>query len=141
MAVNNDGHLLDSSGNVAVAFEWGNLPMQPNDDRADGTPTITTTVGGDQNVSWTHYSKINSARLNFALGNHSIIESGWNGFPAYTAGDAGEQPMHLRMQDLFLEQYQKQITLLVQLHLMMERLSFKVQLRELTQLLLVQQLT
>lgn len=91
MAVNNDGHVLDSSGNVAVAFEWGNLPMQPNDDRADGTPTITETVGGDQNVGWTQYSKINSARLNFTLGNHSIIESGWNGFPAYTPNDPGEQ--------------------------------------------------
>ena len=77
--------------NVAVAFEWGNLPMQPNDDRADGTPTITTTVSPAQNYGWTEYSKINSARLNFALGNHAIIESGWNGFPAYSANDAGEQ--------------------------------------------------
>lgn len=91
MAVNNSGHLLDSSGNVAVAFEWGNLPMQPNDDRADGTPTITTTVGGNQNAQWTHYSKIDSARLNFALDNHAIIESGWNGYPAYVGNSAGEQ--------------------------------------------------
>ena len=91
MATNNDGHLLDTSGNVAVAFEWGNFPMQPNDERADGTPTITTTVGGDQNVGWTYYSKINSARLNPALGNHSDIETAWSGFPSFTGNDAGEK--------------------------------------------------
>ena len=91
MATNNDGHLLDSSGNVAVDYVWGNFPPQPNDDRADGTPTITTTVGGDQNVGWTHYSKINSARLNPALGNHSDIETAWSGFPSFISNDAGEK--------------------------------------------------
>ena len=91
MATNNDGHLLDSSGNVAVDYVWGNFPAQPNDERADGTPTITTTVGGDQNVSWTYYSKINSARLNPALGNHSDIETGWSGFPAYVENSAGKK--------------------------------------------------
>ena len=34
MAVNNVGNLLDTSNNVAVDFVWGNMPMQPNDDRA-----------------------------------------------------------------------------------------------------------
>jgi hypothetical protein len=91
MATNNNGNLLDSSGNVFVDFVWGNLSKQPNDERADGTPTITTTVGGDQNVSWTYYSKINSARLNPALGDHSDIESDWSGFPAFTANDPGEK--------------------------------------------------
>jgi len=33
MATNNDGHLLDSAGNVVVDFVWGNMPLQPNDVR------------------------------------------------------------------------------------------------------------
>jgi len=91
MAVNNDGNLLDSSGNVFVDFVWGNLAKQPNDERADGTPTITTTVGGDQNVQWTYYSKINSARLNPALGDHADIETEWSGYPAFISNTAGEK--------------------------------------------------
>jgi len=91
MATNNDGHLLDSSGNVAVDYVWGNFPTQPNDERADGTPTITTTVGGDQNVAWTYYSKIASARLNPALGNHADVETAWSGFPSFEANTAGEK--------------------------------------------------
>jgi hypothetical protein len=91
MATNNDGHLLDSSGNVVVDYVWGNFPTQPNDERADGTPTITVTVGGDQNVSWTHYSKIASARLNPALGNHSDVETAWSGFPSFVENSAGEK--------------------------------------------------
>lgn len=91
MATNNAGHLLDSSGNVAVDYVWGNFAPQPNDERADGTPAITVTVGGDQNVSWTHYSKIASARLNPALGNHADVETAWSGFPDFIANTAGEK--------------------------------------------------
>ena len=91
MATNNDGHVLDTSGNVAVDYVWGNFAPQPNDERADGTPTISTTVGGNQNVGWTYYSKINSARLNPALGNHSDIETAWSGFPSYIENSAGEK--------------------------------------------------
>ena len=91
MATNNSGHLLDSSGNVAVDYVWGNFAPQPNDERADGTPTITVTVGGSQNVAWTHYSKIASARLNPALGNHSDIETAWSGYPSFTENTAGEK--------------------------------------------------
>ena len=83
MALNNDGHMLDTSGNVAVDYVWGNFPAQPNDDRADGTPTATLTVGGDQNVHWTNKSTIVSARLNASLGNHSDIEAEWANFPSY----------------------------------------------------------
>jgi hypothetical protein len=68
MATNNDGHLLDSAGNVAVDFVWGNFPIQPNDDRPD-------TAGG---------------RLDPALDNHIIALSGWNGFPQYAPNTAGE---------------------------------------------------
>ena len=68
MAVNNNGNLLDSAGEVAIDFVWGNFPIQPNDDRPD-------TAAG---------------RLNPALDNHIIALSGWNGFPQYAPNTTGE---------------------------------------------------
>jgi hypothetical protein len=91
MATNNNGNLLDSSGNVFVDYVWGNFAPQPNDERADNTPTITATANADQNKQWTSYSKIDSARLNPALGNHADIESDWSGFPSFTANSVGKK--------------------------------------------------
>ena len=91
MALNNDGNLIDSSGNVAVDYVWGNFPAQPNDERADGTPTITATSNASQNKSWTSYSTIASARLNPALGNNADIETEWSGFPSFTANSVGKK--------------------------------------------------
>ena len=68
MATNNNGNLLDDSGEVAIDFVWGNFPIQPNDARPD------TTAG----------------RLDPALDNHIIALSGWNGFPLYNPNTAGE---------------------------------------------------
>lgn len=68
MAVNNNGNLLDSAGEVAIDFVWGNFPIQPNDARPD------TATG----------------RLDPALDNHIIALSGWNGFPQYTPNTPGE---------------------------------------------------
>lgn len=68
MATNNNGNLLDSAGEVAIDFVWGNFPIQPNDARPD------TTAG----------------RLDPALDNHIIALSGWNGFPQYNPNTAGE---------------------------------------------------
>jgi len=68
MATNNDGHLLATDGNVAIDFVWGNMPMQPNDDR----PNTAT------------------GRLDPALDNHIIALSGWGGYPQFTADSAGE---------------------------------------------------
>ena len=68
MATNNNGNLLDTSGEVAVDFVWGNFPMQPNDVR----PNTAT------------------GRLDPALDSHIIALSGWNGFPQYSPGSAGE---------------------------------------------------
>jgi hypothetical protein len=48
MAVNNNGNLLDSSSNVAVDFVWGNVPMQPNDDRAASISNFGGTTGTNQ---------------------------------------------------------------------------------------------
>jgi hypothetical protein len=68
MATNNNGNLLDSAGEVAIDFVWGNFPIQPNDARPD------TTAG----------------RLDPALDNHIIALSGWGGYPLFTANSAGE---------------------------------------------------
>lgn len=52
----------DSSGNLAVDFVWGNLPLQPNNERyAQELPLL-------------------------GVGNsHKIANVGWNSFPDYTA--------------------------------------------------------
>lgn len=63
MAVNDNGHLLDDAGNVAVDFVWGNMPMQPND--------------------------VRTTRLNATLDDHIRALSEWNGFPGYTPNDPG----------------------------------------------------
>lgn len=66
MATNNNGNLLDSAGEVAIDFVWGNFPIQPNDARPD------------------------TNRLDPALDNHIIALSGWNGFPQYSPNTPGE---------------------------------------------------
>ena len=63
MAVNNNGNLLDTAGEVAIDFVWGNMPMQPDDDR--------------------------TTRLDRALGDHIIEATAWNGYPQYTPNDDG----------------------------------------------------
>lgn len=44
---------LDSSGNIAVDFVWGNLPIRPNDERGEGSQRLG--IGDSHkiaNVSW-----------------------------------------------------------------------------------------
>ena len=81
--VNDNGNATDSAGNLRVDFVWGSRPAQPNDERADGTPTATETYGASQNGQWTTKSTIPSARLNASLGNHSDIEAEWANFPSF----------------------------------------------------------
>lgn len=69
MATNENGNLLDTAGNVAVDFVWGNFPLQPNDVREEN--------GGEL--------------LDATLDNHSIAYEGWNGFPLYTPGEEGAE--------------------------------------------------
>lgn len=89
---------VDSSGNVAVDFAWGNLPLQPDDVRVT-SPSTTTTVGGDQNVGWTYVSTTPSAKLaenpisvtlnnltyTVSPDNHVIAYENWNSYPGYDA--------------------------------------------------------
>lgn len=51
----------DSGGNVFIDYVWGNVPMQPNDDRGEYT-------------------------LNPELDNHIIAVSGYQGFPEFAQG-------------------------------------------------------
>jgi hypothetical protein len=74
MAVNNVGNLLDTSGQVAVDFVWGNLPMQPNDDRPNAVGVVGT-----------------PGRLDPDASIHEIALSGWGGYPLFTANDPGEE--------------------------------------------------
>ena len=69
MTTNENGNLLDSSGNVAVDFVWGGFPLQPNDVREEN--------GGGLLVA--------------TLDNHSIAYQGWNGYPLYTPNTAGPE--------------------------------------------------
>jgi DNA/RNA endonuclease YhcR with UshA esterase domain len=84
---NENGNATDSAGNIRVDFVWGSRPAQPNDNRADGTPTPTEVYGASQNGQWTTKSTVASARLNPALNNHSDIEAEWGGFPGFIAAD------------------------------------------------------
>jgi hypothetical protein len=84
---NENGNATDSAGNIRVDFVWGSRPAQPNDNRADGTPTPTEVYGASQNGQWTTKSAVASARLNPALNNHSDIEAEWGGFPGFIAAD------------------------------------------------------
>ena len=63
MATNNNGNLLDSAGEIAVDAVWGNMPPQPND--------------------------VRTTRLDLTLGDHINLESGWGGYPQYTANSTG----------------------------------------------------
>jgi len=64
MAINNNGNLLDSAGEVAIDAVWGNMPPQPND--------------------------VRTTRLDLTLGDHINLESGWGGYPLYTADTPGK---------------------------------------------------
>jgi hypothetical protein len=67
MATNENGNLVDSAGNVVIDFVWGNLPIQPNDVRAEN--------GG--------------GLLSASLDNHNIAYQGYNGYPLYTPNTQG----------------------------------------------------
>jgi len=64
MAINNNGSLLDTAGEIAIDAVWGNMPPQPNDAR--------------------------TTRLDLTLGDHINLESGWGGYPLFTADTPGK---------------------------------------------------
>ena len=85
MATNNDGHLLDSAGNVAVDFVYGNMPPQPNDVRVV-SPSFNATGGGTGDHGWGTTTDKSSARLDFTIGIHDVIAAEYAGYPRFTPG-------------------------------------------------------
>jgi hypothetical protein len=80
MAVNNNGNLLDTAGEVAIDFVYGNFPIQPNDARPNAaSATLSTTVAARV-----------AGRLAPTIGDHINALSGWNGYPQYTPNTTGE---------------------------------------------------
>ena len=64
----------DDLGNQRVAFEWGNVPMQPNNDRTDDY--IYTDEDNNYSVKYI------GPELG-ASGNHVVNGTEWNKFPAF----------------------------------------------------------
>ena len=84
---NNVGNATDSAGNVRVDFVWGNYPMQPNDERTDGTAVVTVADNASDNYDWSGYTVYPSARLTAATSNnHTVAEAEWNSYPQFTPG-------------------------------------------------------
>lgn len=103
MATNNNAHTLDTAGNPQVDFVWGNMPLQPNDVR---TENVLSNFGGSTgDTAWSSTTYATPARLDFAgtsaysgsnvisnklvmSANHELEETGYSGYPAFTAGVA-----------------------------------------------------
>lgn len=98
MATNNNAHTLDTAGNPQVDFVWGNMPLQPNDQR---TENVKSNFGGSTgDTGWAATTYATPTRLDFAgttkaLNNgisytvksiHELDETGYSGYPAFTAG-------------------------------------------------------
>ena len=77
---------VDTSGNVAVDFVWGNFPIQPDDKRVT-SPSQTTVVSGAQNHSWTYVSTKPSAKLDPTQNSEVIADEAWASFPGYTENE------------------------------------------------------
>lgn len=73
---------LDTSGQQAVDFVWGNFPMQPNDDRAAAV-TPANIGGSTGDYAWAATTRVAADRLDAALDNHANAEAGWAGYPGY----------------------------------------------------------
>jgi hypothetical protein len=94
------------TGNVQVDRVWGNIPMQPNDDRTD---TYTSFGGGSGDVGWDSTWTISSDTLQTTPYNyteawqdlfdavvrtpadsHTIATTGYSNFPGYIENYAGD---------------------------------------------------
>lgn len=89
----------NTAGNIAVDFVWGNIPMQPDDDRTgDGSATVVVASDAAQNKQWSGYSVKTSPALtktsidvtlsggltSSVPNNHSVALNNWKGYPDYT---------------------------------------------------------
>jgi hypothetical protein len=93
------------TGNVQVEFPWGNIPLQPDEDRDNGT--AGNTGGGANDYGWSPTTKVISDVLDPALDNHSIATGippyrfpGWNGYPSYLPNDNDNLPGNFVVPDV-----------------------------------------
>ena len=89
------------TGNVKVAREWGNLPLQPNDDRTD---TGTSIGGGYGDVGWSstyvatsdtlrtadYQVELNNLDYKVPADSHTIATTGYSNFPEFLPNYAGD---------------------------------------------------
>jgi len=89
------------TGNVKVAREWGNLPMQPNDDRTDQGTSIG---GGYGDVGWSstyvatsdvlrtadYQVELNNLDYKVPADSHTIATTGYSNFPEFIPNYAGD---------------------------------------------------
>lgn len=91
---------VDSSGNQKVDFAWGNVPMQPNEDRDGSGALVVEPANSDQNRSWSGTVVYPSQLLNEALDNHLLVATGHNGYPDYLPNDIDAIPGDIPIPDL-----------------------------------------
>ena len=97
------------TGNVQVDRVWGNMPLQPDDDRTD---QYTSFGGGSGDVGWDNTWTYTSDTLRTAdyynsdsvqglfdikvpADSHTIATLGWSNFPAYIPNYAGDEDPEL----------------------------------------------
>lgn len=98
----------DDAGNVQVDFVWGNLPLQPNDDRLDNW---VYSGQGPENVGWSgswvyysdalrtadYYQELNNLEGRVPADSHTIATTGYSNFPGYIANYAGDGDAELEV--------------------------------------------
>jgi hypothetical protein len=89
------------TGNVKVDRVWGNLPLQPNDDRTD---QVTNIGGGYGDVGWSstyvatsdtlrtidYQVELNNLDYKVPADSHTIATTGYSNFPEYIENYAGD---------------------------------------------------
>ncbi len=79
----------DTSGRQAVDFVWGNIPMQPNEDRAGAVSPANFSANSSGDNFWGATTRVASDRLNPALSFHAMVEAKYAGFPEFTGNNDG----------------------------------------------------
>lgn len=76
----------DSAGNQFVDFVWGNVPLQPDNDRTDGEPLEVVEPDAPQNHQWSGYTVYPSGQLDPELDSHDIAADNYVGYPSFVSG-------------------------------------------------------
>ena len=81
--------MKEKSGRQAVDFVWGNIPMQPNEDRAGAVSPANFSANSSGDNFWGATTRVASDRLNPALSFHDMVEAKYAGFPEFTGNNDG----------------------------------------------------